>query len=268
MEGYDVVLGLPWLKANAHLVDWSIPALTRSPISPPHHHTLQSRRTHHIKTPIRSAVFASPVPEDLIPVDAFPISSDPPDYVDYLRRTVPREHHNLLAAFSKSAADSVPRSRGDLDHTIDIIPGSRPTSERIRPVSSQKLASQSAWVDDMRLKGFIQPSKSPYGANLTSAGKQDGTLRWCIDYRRLNAITIKDRTPLPLISESLVLLGRARLFTRLDLRSAFNQILMDPISLQKPLSLPAKVYMSAVSCPLVLQTPLLCGSSTPLCMGC
>jgi len=46
-------------------------------------------------------------------------------------------------------------------------------------------------------------------------------------------ITVKDKTPLPLISESLVLLGQARIFTKLDLRSAFNQVVMDPASIEK-----------------------------------
>ena len=82
-------------------------------------------------------------------------------------------------------------------------------------------------------KGFIQVSKSPYGANLHAVPRPDGQFRWCVDYRRLNAITVKDKTPLPLISESLVLLGRSCLFTRLDLRSAFNQIPMDLASREK-----------------------------------
>ena len=82
-------------------------------------------------------------------------------------------------------------------------------------------------------KGFIQVSKSPYGANLHAVARPDGQFRWCVDYRRLNAITVRDKTPLPLISESLVLLGRSRLFTRLDLCSAFNQIPMDLASREK-----------------------------------
>ena len=72
-------------------------------------------------------------------------------------------------------------------------------------------------------KGFIQSSKSPYGANLHTVPCPDGQYCWCVDYCRFNAITIKNKTPLPLISKSLVLLGQSRLFTQLDLRFTFNQ---------------------------------------------
>ena len=85
----------------------------------------------------------------------------------------------------------------------------------------------------MLAKKFIRISKSPYSANLHAVSKPDGTHRWCVDYRQLNAITIKDKLSLPLISESLNLLGQSRQFTRLDLRSAFNQILMDDDSCEK-----------------------------------
>jgi len=108
----------------------------------------------------------------------------------------------------------------------------------------------------MLRKGFNRRSKSPYGANLTSASKPDGSIRWCIDYRRLNAITINDKTPLPLISESLVLLGRARLYTPFDLRSAFNQVVMDPNSVDKTAFVTREGCLNVWSCPLVSPTPL------------
>jgi len=58
----------------------------------------------------------------------------PPDYLAYLRRTVPPAYH-VLAAVSKSVDDSLPRDRGSLNHSIDVLPGSRPPAERVRPAS-------------------------------------------------------------------------------------------------------------------------------------
>ena len=225
----EMILGLPWIKANSTIVDWAVPCLVDLACSRP----LPMPSPCSSASAIRVSAAHAPITEGLTPIDAFPTANDPPDYLAYLRRTVPPGYHDLLAAFSKSAADSLPRDRGSLNHSIEVLPGSRPPAERVRPASLPKLASQKVWVDDMLRKGFIRRSKSPYGANLTSASKPDGSIRWCIDYRRLNAITTKDKTPLPLISESLVLLGRAQLFTRFDLRSAFNQVVMDPDSVDK-----------------------------------
>jgi hypothetical protein len=60
--------------------------------------------------------------------------------------------------------------------------------------------------------------------------KPNGVLRFCIDFRTLNALICKDRYPLPLIDETLVRLAKAKVFTKLDIRQAFYRIRMDPTS--------------------------------------
>jgi reverse transcriptase-like protein len=62
------------------------------------------------------------------------------------------------------------------------------------------------------------------------ARKPDGGLRFCVDYRKLNAITRKDRYPLPLIDELMERLSRAKIFTKLDIRQGFHRIRMSPES--------------------------------------
>jgi len=229
----DMILGMPWVKPNAHLIDWSTPTLVVNHPSVPTPHVAPPRSMNASPAAIHIAARHAIISEGLVPVDAFPSVDDPPDYMEYLRSTVPSQYHDLLAAFSKTTADTLPRDRGALNHSINVLPNCRPPAERVRPTSTVKLASQKEWLDDMLRKGFIRRSKSPYGANLTSTPKSDGTPRWCIDFRRLNTMTVKDKTPLPLISESLVLLGKARRLTRFDLRSAFNQVLMDADSIEK-----------------------------------
>ena len=76
-------------------------------------------------------------------------------------------------------------------------------------------------------KGFIKPSDSPYSSLVLFVKKKDGRLRFCIDYRQLNALTKKDRYPLPLITETLDQLAKSSIFTKLDVRHAFNRILME-----------------------------------------
>ena len=79
-------------------------------------------------------------------------------------------------------------------------------------------------------KGFIVPSNSPFASPVLFVAKPNGSLRFCIDFRKLNSITKKDQHPLPLIDETLARLSKAKLFTKLDIRQAFHRIRMDPAS--------------------------------------
>jgi len=71
-------------------------------------------------------------------------------------------------------------------------------------------------------KGFIRQSSSPFAAPVLFPKKPDGGLRFCIDYRDINSKTIKNRYPLPLIKQTLNLLGKARIYTKLDVQGAYN----------------------------------------------
>jgi hypothetical protein len=73
-------------------------------------------------------------------------------------------------------------------------------------------------------KGFIRPSSSPVSSPVIFVKKPGGGLRFCVDYRKLNEITIKNRYPLPLIQETLDRLSQAKYYTKLDIISAFNRI--------------------------------------------
>jgi hypothetical protein len=80
------------------------------------------------------------------------------------------------------------------------------------------------WISTNLSKGFIRPSKSPFAAPCFFVTKKDGTLRLCVDYRRLNALTVKDRNPLPLIMDLIRNLAKSTIFTILDLRGAYNLV--------------------------------------------
>ena len=73
-------------------------------------------------------------------------------------------------------------------------------------------------------KNFIRVSKSPAAAPILLVRKLSGGIRFCVDYRGLNEITIKDRYPLPLIRETLRNIASARWFTKLDIITAFYKI--------------------------------------------
>ena len=84
------------------------------------------------------------------------------------------------------------------------------------------------YIEENLRSGFIRPSNSPCGAPVLFVKKKDGSLRLCVDYRGLNKITRKDRYPLPLVSDLLDAPRKARIYTKIDLRHAYNLVRIAP----------------------------------------
>jgi hypothetical protein len=97
-------------------------------------------------------------------------------------------------------------------------------------MTTAELETVKQYLVDNLNKGFIEPSQAPFAAPVLFVKKANGSLRFCIDFRKLNQITRKDRYPLPLIDETLARISKAKIFTKLDIRQAFHRIRIDPQS--------------------------------------
>ena len=125
--------------------------------------------------------------------------------------------------FPDQLPQGLPPSR-DVDHRIELVPGSTPPSRPTYRLSERELTELKKQLEELLAAGFIRPSKSPFGAPILFVKKKDGSMRMCVDYRALNNITIKNSYPLPRIDELFDRLQGAKFFSKIDLRSGYHQI--------------------------------------------
>jgi hypothetical protein len=136
----------------------------------------------------------------------------------------------------------------DVEFVIELKPGTAPISRRSYRMPPNELAELKTQLQDLLEKRFIRPSSSPWGCPAIFVKKKDQTLRMCVDYRPLNEVTIKNKYPLPRIDILFDQLTRARVFSKIDLRSGYHQICIRPEVCPKPHSLPGMDYLNTWSC--------------------
>jgi hypothetical protein len=113
---------------------------------------------------------------------------------------------------------------GPQDLAISLLPGATVPHQPLYNLSRTELELLRKYLDEYLARGWIRHSKSPAGAPILFAKKKDGSMRLCVDYRGLNKVTVKNRHPLPLITESLERLASARFYTKLDVKEAYHRV--------------------------------------------
>ncbi|GBG87453.1 hypothetical protein CBR_g45511 [Chara braunii] len=228
---FDIILGMPWLASADHTVNFhrrtlsvrdAFGAEVACTIPLPHPSircqvvtTKSFRATCPYEQPdeiglcfLRTVAVADASPTDL---------SSGPRVVRLLDK---------FADIFESPTGVVPDR--PISHEIILEAGAVPPKGCIYRMSEEELEVLRAQLDDLLAKGWIRPSSSPYVAPVLFVRKKNKDLRLCIDYRKLNAQTVKNAGPLPRIDDLLERLGGAKCFSKLDLKSGYHQISIRP----------------------------------------
>ena len=143
-----------------------------------------------------------------------------------------------VVSFLKKNSDVFAKSEFDLGrtglvkHVIDTG-DNKLFKQQLRRHPMAHLPLIDEHVDKMLQNGIIEPSSSPWASNVVLVRKADNSLRFCVDYRKLNLLSVKDSYPSPRIDICFDALGEAKFFSTLDLQSAYWQVENHPDSIDK-----------------------------------
>lgn len=158
--------------------------------------------------------------------------------VDGVDPTVPLDAKQQLADLIENYKDIFSYSEYDLGNTDlvhhEIKTGSNPPfRQSLRPQPRARLPVIDNLLEDMQSQGIIEPCQSEWSSNIVLVTKKDGTIRFCVDYRKLNTATQKDVYPIPRIDTCLETLSGASWYSTFDLRSGFHQVRVHPRDVNK-----------------------------------
>ena len=137
---------------------------------------------------------------------------------------LPKEYMEFAGVFLQSKEHPLPPHRSGLDCGIDLVPGAKLHRGPVYPMNPLQVVEADKYIDENLEKGFIRPSKSPVAYPVLFQLKKDGSLRFCVDYRKLNAVTVRDSYPLPRYNLFFEQVKGSKYFTKLDLKAAYNLI--------------------------------------------
>jgi hypothetical protein len=203
-QGIDVILGMSWMKENKAVLDIAA-------------HTVHLGCSTHGSVSLR------------LP--------SPTSIASALHHTTAQNLEDISVAceFPDVFPEDLPRMPPDrgVEFVIELQTGTAPISRRPYKMTPKELAELKVQLNELLDKGYIGPSSSPWGCPVLFVKKKDQSLRLCVDYRPLNAVTIKHKYPLPRINILFDQLVCAKVFSKVDLRSGYHQIKIHPEDVPK-----------------------------------
>jgi hypothetical protein len=142
------------------------------------------------------------------------------------RDKVPNLEYNASLEEFEDVFKEVPGlpPKRDIEFSINLMPGAAPVSKTPYRMSTPELKELRMQLEELLKKGYICPSVSPWGAPILFVKKKDGTLRFFIDFRQLNKVTVKNKYPLPTIDDLFDQLKDVKIFSKIDLMSRYHQV--------------------------------------------
>jgi hypothetical protein len=136
------------------------------------------------------------------------------------------EDIHVIREFLNVFPDDLPRMPPErvIEFKIELQPGTAPIAKALYKMSPMEMKELKIQLQGLLDKRYIYPSTSPWGFSALFVEKKDKELRLCVDYRPLNAVTIKNKYPLPCIDILFDQLAGALVFSKIDLRSGYHQI--------------------------------------------
>jgi len=143
----------------------------------------------------------------------------------HLDDLIPRPYQAFREVFSKESFDELPDWK-EWDHTIELTPDAQNFSTKVYPMSPVEQKELDEFLEENLHTSRIRSSKSPMASPVFFVKKKDGKLRFVQDYQKLNAMTVKNTYPLPLIPDIIkrIVDAKAKYFTKLDVRWGYNNV--------------------------------------------
>lgn len=235
VHGADVILGMTWLRSLHRMTnDFDAETLEFTQAGRKICLHITPRSLKNVSVRSFAALMAHTAGAELFELLQLDAESDQPGPELELPPTLaPEVQRVLLEHQSVFSAPSGMPPACPYDHKIHLLPNTKPVNVRPYRYPYFQKNEIEKQAREMLDAGIIRRSGSAFSSPVLLIRKKDGTFRFCIDYRALNAVTVPDRFPIPTTDELFDELGAARFFTKLDLRSGYHQIRMHEADVYK-----------------------------------
>ncbi|WVZ83699.1 hypothetical protein U9M48_030820 [Paspalum notatum var. saurae] len=220
VQGYDIILGADWIYTHSPIDGREL--ITFEDETFPANNSLISSNK------LQLLLQQGAVGALLLLINTTPTNTPPSDtLLPVAIQTLLNQYQDI---FQEPTQLPPPRS---IDHTIPLVDATKTIHQRPYRLPYHKKNAMEDLISQLLQSQMIRPSVSPYSSPVILVKKKDGAWRLCVDYRNLNANTIKNKYPIPIIEDLLDELHGAKIFSKIDLRSGYHQIRMHPVDIYK-----------------------------------